>query len=99
MFQYQILMASPDTVIDLLDVQSFEMGIYLVRLTIGSKSALVYDGDVPMRFKSSQHIREAFSGIAVRAACMTHDSPYDEMIGNPSSSLTSRLPFSMVHPY
>ena len=45
--------------IDVLEVQSFEMNVYLVQLTSGNKTGLVYDdSDKPMRFYSAGHIRE-----------------------------------------
>lgn len=37
--------------IDYLEVQSYEMNVYLVYLTVGNKSGMVYDKqDRPMRF-------------------------------------------------
>ena len=48
--------------IDVLEVQSFEMNVYLVQLTSGNKTGLVYDdSDKPMRFYSAGHIREFFA--------------------------------------
>ena len=85
----------------LLEVHSFEMNIYLVKVTIGTQSAMVYDKcDKPMRFNSSGHIREAFATCEINNAVMVHDTPYDEMIGNPpKASQTMALPFSMALPY
>ena len=87
--------------IDYLEVQSYEMNVYLVFLSIGDKSGMLYDDkDKPMRFFSAGHIREAFAHCAVEKAVMKHDSPYDEMIGNPPKSAEQMaLPFSMVLPY
>ena len=43
--------------IDYLEVQSYEMNVYLVYLTVGDKSGMVYDKlDKPMRFFSTSHI-------------------------------------------
>ena len=80
--------------IDYLEVQSYEMNVYLVYLTVGDKQ------DRPMRFFSTGQIREVFSHCSVQQAVMKHDSPYDEMIGNPPKSAEQMaLPFSMALPY
>ncbi|WP_100642379.1 DUF6482 family protein [Alteromonas facilis] len=92
---------SPDQAIDLLEVHSFEMNVYLVQLTIGSHTGMVYDdNDRPQRFHSAQQIREIFAEFEVLKAVMVHDTPYDEMIGNPpKASERMALPFSMSQPY
>jgi hypothetical protein len=74
--------------------------VYLVKLRVGEDTGLVYEGDSPKRFHSSQHIRDAFDGLHILAAQMLHESPYDEMIGNPQSAQSlGTLPFSMGQPY
>ena len=87
--------------IDKLEVQSFEMNVYLVKLHIDGDSGFVYDkSDRPMRFHSSQHIRDLFEQCKIAHAVMVHDSPYDEMIGNPNKPEQSmEMPFSMQQPY
>ena len=86
--------------VDLLTVLSFEMNIYFVELTVGDSKGLVYQGDRPKRFYNSQNIRDAFANLDISAAQMLHESPYDEMIGNPESAQqASMLPFSMRQPY
>lgn len=89
------------TNIDYLEVQSFEMNVYLVYATINGRSGMVYDNtDKPMRFHSTGHIRKSFSHCDVARSVMKHDSPYDEMIGNPPKSKEQMaLPFSMQEPY
>ncbi|WP_394222183.1 DUF6482 family protein [Alteromonas gracilis] len=89
------------TAVDYLEVQSYEMNVYLVYLTIGNVSGMLYDNkDKPMRFFSAGHIREAFAHCHVQQAVMKHDTPYDEMIGNPPKSKEQMaLPFSMELPY
>lgn len=84
-----------------LEVQSFEMNLYLVKAEINGVDAFVYnDADRPMRFHSSQHVRETFAEILVEHAVMLHNSPYDEMIGNPNKpEASAELPFSMNSPY
>ena len=59
------------TTIDYLEVQSYEMNVYLVYLTVGNHSGMLYDNkDKPMRFFSAGHIREAFAHCNVsRASC------------------------------
>lgn len=87
--------------IDYLEVQSYEMNVYLVYLTIGTQSGLVYDDkDNPKRFFSTGQIRELFAHCRVDKAVMKHDTPYDEMIGNPPKSREQMaLPFTMDLPY
>ena len=49
--------------IEHLEVQSFELSIYLVKLTVAGETGFVYDkNDNIMRFNSSQHIRDWFLG-------------------------------------
>lgn len=92
---------STSPIIDKLEVQSFEMNVYLVKLHINNDSGFVYSNeDRPMRFFSSQHIRECFELLEVSKAVMVHDSPYDEMVGNPNKPEKSmEMPFSMQSPY
>ncbi len=87
--------------INKLEVQSFEMNVYLVKLHTGEESGFVYDKhDKPLRFYNSQQIREAFEHCDVQNAVLTHDSPYDEMIGNPAGTKqVMEMPFSMAQPY
>lgn len=87
--------------IERLEVQSFEMNVYLVKLTIDGQEGFVYDKqDRPMRFHNSQMIRDLFEHCEVEKAVMVHDSPYDEMIGNPmKTSNLGEMPFSMDQPY
>ena len=67
-----------------LRVLSFEMNIYLVDVELDDYRGLIRDekGN-PMRFHSVTQIKELFSGIEVKEAELVHESPYDEMIGNP----------------
>ena len=87
--------------IDYLEVHSHEMNVYLVSITVGQLSGMVYDKkDKPMRFYSSGHIRESFAHCTVKQAVMVHDTPYDEMIGNPpKADQKMALPFTMDLPY
>lgn len=80
-----------------LDVLSYEMNIYLVRLTTQTGSSLVYNqDDNPKRFMNVTEVREAFSHCLVEKAYLVHESPYDEMINNPaSSSQPMIMPFAM----
>lgn len=91
----------PQMHIEHLEVQSFEMNVYLVKLTINGESGFVYDDkDSIVRFHSSQHIRDIFAECVVDHATMVHDSPYDEMIGNPpKTDIPVAIPFSLEQPY
>jgi hypothetical protein len=94
-------LAKKPLLIEHLEVQSFEMNIYLVKVTIAGEAGFVTDkNNSPMRFHNSQMVRDMFDHCDVQRAVMTHDSPYDEMIGNPmkQSNLTE-MPFSMKQPY
>ncbi|MFC6439112.1 DUF6482 family protein [Bowmanella sp. JS7-9] len=99
--KYYLSQLSPTQPIDQLTVLAHEMSLYLVKLSINGEEGILYaEDDRPMRFFNAMSIREAFSGFAVRESCMQHDTPYDEMIGNPqrpSSPVT--LPFSIDTPY
>lgn len=104
-FNYQMIEKQPMN-IALLEVLSFEMNVYLVRLTTNDnglhRHGLVYDikSDKPYRFYNSTGIREFFSECFVETAVMVHDTPYDEMINNPpKASNPMALPFTMELPY
>lgn len=78
--------------INQLEVQSFEMNVYLVKLTVGNQTGMVFSrGGHIKRFNSMSHIREFFSHCDIDAAHLTHDSPYDEMIGNPPKATQSAV--------
>ena len=97
-FEYQQLISQNQS-IDELELQSFEMSIYLLKLRIGSEQGMLYNGNELMRFNSTQQVREAFADIDVLQAVMVHDSSYDEMIGNPAKTGASlKLPFSLQQP-
>lgn len=84
-------------IIDKLEVQSFEMNIYLVKLYINDHHGMLYQGNSLMRFNSTQMVRDAFTQMHVVEAVMVHESPYDEMIGNPPKATEPMdLPFSMT---
>ncbi|MFT4732296.1 MAG: hypothetical protein ACI89W_001320 [Gammaproteobacteria bacterium] len=94
-------LAKKSHIIERLEVQSFEMNVYLVKVTIAGEAGFVTDkNNSPMRFHNSQMVRDMFDHCDVQSAIMTHDSPYDEMIGNPmKKSDLSEMPFSMNQPY
>ncbi|GAA0855063.1 DUF6482 family protein [Aliiglaciecola litoralis] len=84
-------------IIEELEVQSFEMNLYLVKLKIDGSSGMLYQNKALKRFHSAEQIRDEFKSVHVVKAWMVHESPYDEMIGNPPKSSTSMtLPFSMT---
>ncbi|MFA3790921.1 DUF6482 family protein [Aliiglaciecola sp. SL4] len=98
-FEYQLLI-NQNQVIDELELQSFEMNIYLIKLKIGSEQGMLYDNGKLMRFNNSQQVRDAFADVKVLSSVMIHDSPYDEMIGNPPKTAANlKVPFSMQQPY
>jgi hypothetical protein len=98
-FDYTELSKNPRS-ITCLEVQSFEMNVYLVKLTVDSEEGMLFDAGELKRFHSSQEIREAFESFTVERAILVQDSPYEEMIGNPEkTSLPTALPFSMLLPY
>jgi hypothetical protein len=96
-----VLLASKEHKIERLEVQSFEMNIYLVRITIDGKTGFVSGkDDSPMRFYSTQMVKDMFAHCDVANAVITQDTPYDEMIGNPEKVVkTTDIPFSMAQPY
>lgn len=99
-FLYKKIVETSPT-IDYLEVQSFEMNVYLIQISIDGTTGFVFDDeDRPMRFYNAGHIREAFAQCEVKQSVMTHDTPYEEMIGNPPKAATPMaLPFSMTMPY
>lgn len=98
-YQLDSLLQAPVD-IQVLELHSFEMNVYLVKVKLNDEIGLVYEGDAPKRFHSTQHVRDTFENCQIREAFMVHESPYDEMIGNPPKSERAMvLPFSMEQPY
>ncbi|GAB2688307.1 DUF6482 family protein [Aliiglaciecola sp. 3_MG-2023] len=98
-FEYQQLI-NQKQIIDELELQSFEMNIYLLKLHVGNNQGMLYENGQLMRFHSTQQVRDAFAEFTVLRSVMVHDSPYDEMIGNPPKTETNlKMPFSMQQPY
>lgn len=98
-YHYQELLDHPVT-IDLLEVHCFDMNIHLVSLHTGIQSGMLYENQHPMRFHNTQQVRDAFDTIVVKRAVLKHESPFDEMIGNPPKADNGMvLPFSMKQPY
>ncbi|MFQ3251306.1 DUF6482 family protein [Glaciecola sp.] len=95
------MLATKPQQIKRLEVQSFEMSVYLVKITIEGRTGFVTDhNDSPMRFFSTQMIKDMFSHCEVEVAVMTQDSVYEEMIGNPIVERKApEIPFSMAQPY
>lgn len=60
------------------------MNIYLVDIELEDFRGLVRDekGN-PQRFHSVAEVKDMFSDCLVTKAELVHESPYDEMIGNP----------------
>lgn len=81
-FDYQQLLESQQS-IDLLQVKSFDLTVYLVELQIGENRGLLYLNGELMRFHNTQSIRDAFAEFNVEQAELVHQSSFDEMIGNP----------------
>lgn len=74
-------------VVEKLSILSFEMNIYLVSITSNRYEGLVRKEDgLPQRFKSVEEVKNAFIDCDVKFAELVHESPYDEMIGNPPKS-------------
>ena len=65
---------SQSITVDMLTVRSYEMNVYLVELRVDEIKGLVYEGDSPMRFYSSQHIRDVFDGLKIIITfCVAND--------------------------
>lgn len=75
-----------------LRILSFEMNIYLVELQTEETRDLVRDElGKPQRFQSVSQIKEVFSECDVQNAELVHESPYDEMIGNPPKAASQMV--------
>ncbi|AEE25154.1 DUF6482 family protein [Paraglaciecola chathamensis] len=95
MFTYELQSVTtqkPD--IEVVTVESHEMSLYILRLTIAGRQGVVFDKQTkrPAVFRSTEHIREVLSECNVAYAELIHLSPYDEMIGNGKSERAMVLP-------
>lgn len=85
------------TLIEKLSILSFEMNIYLVEVKSKDYNGLVRNEQgLPRRFRSVHEVKEEFELCNVKFAELIHDSPYDEMIGNPAKAENQMvLPINM----
>ncbi len=76
-----------NTKIKQLKILSFDMNIYLVEVDTGLYQGLIRapDGN-PQRFHSVQQVKDELQNCQVVKAELVHESPYDEMVGNPPSA-------------
>lgn len=90
-----VMVNKPD--IDMATVESHEMNIYILRLTIEGKQRVVHDKltQRPKAFRSIEQVRAILGGCNVARAELIHRSPFDEMIGNSQSKNNMVLPFSI----
>ena len=81
--------------VESLFVHSLERMIYQVSLITGGEEYLLYrDANTPFRSASLTEIKELFLDKPIGAAYLRHDSPYDEMIGQPNRA-SNRLEISL----
>ena len=72
------------TRIEKLQIMSFDMNIYLVNITTAKCDGLIKDASGrPQRFKSVTQVKDELQQCQVMQAELIHESPYDEMVGNP----------------
>lgn len=68
--------------IELMNVHSYEMGLYLVEVNInGERGMVVGNNGKPKHFHSVQEVKEGFEPCQIEQAWLLHESAYDEMIG------------------
>ena len=83
--------------IDMASVESHEMSVYILRLTIAGKQGVVYEKSTQRLkvFRSIEQVRSTLGRCIVAKAELIHRSPFDEMVGNPQSNNIMVLPFSI----
>ena len=96
MYMLQDVLATEPN-IEIASVESHEMSIYILRLTIAGKQGVVYEKSTqrPKAFRSIEQVRAILSRCNVARAELIHHSPFDEMIGDPQSNNSMVLPFSI----
>lgn len=76
-----------EAALDEITIHSYDMGLYLVELTIGANKGLLCEkSGRPVRFKSVEHVKNGMSGLLAAKVQLKHKSAFDEMIGNPDSA-------------
>lgn len=86
------VLQSQRPVIEQLVLKSFECEIYLVAVTIGSKEyQVVGEDDKPLIFRSQLAAKKPFKGLGISTTMLTHQSPYNEMIGLESGKVEPML--------
>ena len=73
-------------------VHSLEQALYQVTVKVeGADALLVDDSDKPIRLRSLQAVREMLSVLPIGTVTLRHESPYDEMIGQPVRGQSNAL--------
>lgn len=91
------LKSAQNPVIDTLHIYSHEGGIYTLQATIDGKSQpLQLNKDKPAVHDSIEGIRLKMDGVHVREAYLVQQTPYDEMIGLPSTGGIEKQPIAWV---
>ncbi|GGD71480.1 DUF6482 family protein [Lacimicrobium alkaliphilum] len=91
------LLRQDNPVIEKVWVLSFEMSVYLVKISVDGKHGLVYDNHgKAMKFTSLGQIRDVFADFVIVQAELVHQSAYGEMIGAAEEpDNTMRLPIRL----
>lgn len=65
-------------------VHSLEQALYQVTVLVEGREQLLVNNDGrPLRSRNLQSLRTTLQGMPVSSATLRHQSPYDEMIGQP----------------
>ena len=87
------LKALNNTNIDQLTISSHEGGIYTLEVTVNNKTEPLYMNDtLSATHDSIDGIRRKLEDVSVNEVYLIQPSPYDEMIGLPSSTQSHKLP-------
>ncbi|TDF35458.1 Na(+)-translocating NADH-quinone reductase subunit B [Alteromonadaceae bacterium M269] len=73
--------------LDDVTIHSYDMSLYLVELSVGQHTGMLCSEDGrPLHFRSVEQVKNSLSEFVVNQVLLRHESPFDEMIGNPESA-------------
>ena len=81
-----------DYQIDKLIIVSLEQALYQAMVVIDDEEHVVWDSDSKLvQSRTLNRIKERFETLDIPQAVLRHESPYDEMVGQPLKGHSNRM--------
>lgn len=81
-----------DYQVDKLIIVSLEQALYQAIVVIDDEEHVVWDSDTQLvQSRTLNRIKERFETLAIPQVVLRHESPYDEMVGQPQKGHSNRM--------